>query len=48
LASFAARTRIAYVHLNNTNPLVDPASSEARETRDAGFEIAYDGLTFTI
>jgi pyrroloquinoline quinone biosynthesis protein B len=48
LADLAARTRIVYTHLNNTNPLVDSASREARETRDAGFEIAEDGLTLSL
>ncbi len=47
LGDLAARTRILYTHLNNTNPLVDSASREAGETRDAGFEVAADGLTFS-
>jgi pyrroloquinoline quinone biosynthesis protein B len=36
--------RKVYVHLNNTNPAVDPASPEAAEIRAAGWEIARDGM----
>ncbi len=48
LGDLAADTRLVYTHLNNTNPLVDFDSSEASETRAAGFEIAEDGLTFSL
>jgi len=40
--------RGVYVHLNNTNPAVDPASPEAAEVRDAGWEIARDGMEITL
>jgi pyrroloquinoline quinone biosynthesis protein B len=33
-----------YIHLNNTNPLVDPSSPEARWVSAAGVEVARDGL----
>jgi pyrroloquinoline quinone biosynthesis protein B len=36
--------RRIYVHLNNTNPAVDPASPEAAAIRAAGWEIARDGM----
>jgi len=32
------------IHMNNTNPILDQDSVEYRCVRDAGFEIAYDGL----
>lgn len=32
------------IHLNNTNPALDPASPEAALVRAAGFEIAEDGM----
>lgn len=37
--------RRVLVHLNHTNPLCDPTSSEHRAVSDAGFEVAVDGLT---
>jgi pyrroloquinoline quinone biosynthesis protein B len=36
--------RKVYVHLNNTNPAIDPASPQAAQVRAAGWEIARDGL----
>jgi pyrroloquinoline quinone biosynthesis protein B len=36
--------RRIFVHLNNSNPAVDPASREAAEARAAGWEIARDGM----
>jgi pyrroloquinoline quinone biosynthesis protein B len=36
------------IHINNTNPILDEDSAENRAVRDAGFEIAYDGMEFTL
>ena len=36
--------RVLYIHLNNTNPLLDPASPEAGWVRATGIEVARDGL----
>ena len=36
------------IHINNTNPILDENSAEHRAVRDAGFEIAYDGMEFTL
>lgn len=49
LAAFAPLGigRRIYVHLNNSNPVVDPESPEAAEVRAAGWEVAYDGLEMT-
>ena len=33
-----------YTHMNNSNPILDPASAQARQLRQAGFEVASDGL----
>jgi pyrroloquinoline quinone biosynthesis protein B len=37
-------TRKILIHINNTNPILDEESPENREVRDAGWEIAYDGM----
>jgi pyrroloquinoline quinone biosynthesis protein B len=47
LAAFARlprRARRFFAHLNNTNPLLDPASAAAQMMADAGFALAEDGL----
>lgn len=41
-------TRIVLTHLNHTNPLCDPGSSESAVVHEAGFEVAADGLVFEI
>lgn len=40
--------RGVYVHLNNTNPAVDPEGPQAAEARAAGWEIARDGLEIAL
>jgi pyrroloquinoline quinone biosynthesis protein B len=35
--------RKIYVHINNTNPMLDEASPEYRQVREAGWEVAEDG-----
>jgi pyrroloquinoline quinone biosynthesis protein B len=45
---FANRGRKVLIHINNTNPILDEESSEHREVRDAGWEIAYDGMEFSL
>ena len=47
LRRFPAMRRI-YTHLNNTNPLLDPASPESAEITAAGVEVVPDGATFTL
>jgi pyrroloquinoline quinone biosynthesis protein B len=39
----ADRRRI-YIHVNNTNPVLRPDSSEAQQLRAAGVELAFDGM----
>jgi pyrroloquinoline quinone biosynthesis protein B len=36
--------RSIYIHINNTNPILDARSDEARAVREAGVEIATDGM----
>jgi pyrroloquinoline quinone biosynthesis protein B len=36
------------IHLNNTNPALDEESAATRTLRDAGWEIAYDGMEFEL
>ena len=40
--------RRVLIHINNTNPILDEESPEHREVRDAGWEIAYDGMEFEL
>ncbi|MDD9911327.1 MAG: pyrroloquinoline quinone biosynthesis protein PqqB [Ahrensia sp.] len=40
--------RKIYVHINNTNPVWNPASAEHATIRSAGWEIAQDGLEVTL
>jgi len=37
------RPRKMYVHINNTNPMLNEAGAEYRQMRDAGWEMAEDG-----
>jgi len=40
--------RKIYTHMNNTNPILDEASAERREVEKAGWEVAEDGMDFTV
>jgi pyrroloquinoline quinone biosynthesis protein B len=42
------RPRKVAIHINNTNPILDEDSAEHREMRDAGWEIARDGMEFVL
>jgi pyrroloquinoline quinone biosynthesis protein B len=42
------RPRKIFLHINNTNPMLDEASPEHRRVRDAGWEIAEDGWQFDL
>jgi len=42
------RPRKIYVHINNTNPMLNEAGPEYRQVRDAGWEIAEDGWQFDL
>ena len=43
LADVDLKRRI-FIHINNTNPVLDPHSSEASAVQAAGWEIAFDGM----
>ena len=42
------RPRKVAIHINNTNPILNEGSPEYREMRDAGWEIAHDGMEFVL
>jgi pyrroloquinoline quinone biosynthesis protein B len=42
------RPRKVFVHVNNTNPMLDESSNEYREVRAAGWEVAEDGWQFNL
>jgi len=42
------KTKRVLTHINNTNPILNEESSEHRAVRDAGWEIAYDGMEFNL
>jgi len=42
------RPRKIFIHINNTNPMLDEASAQFRQVRDAGWEIAEDGWQFEL
>jgi len=44
LAQLPAATRRILIHINNTNPILDEQSAERAALRDAGIEVAFDGL----
>jgi pyrroloquinoline quinone biosynthesis protein B len=42
------KPRKMYIHINNTNPMLNEASAEYRGVREAGWELAEDGCHFTL
>lgn len=41
-------TRKIFIHINNTNPILDEESTEYRMVREAGWEVARDGTEITL
>jgi pyrroloquinoline quinone biosynthesis protein B len=37
--------RKVFIHINNTNPILDEESGAYRMVREAGWEVACDGMT---
>jgi pyrroloquinoline quinone biosynthesis protein B len=37
------RPQKVFIHINNTNPVLDPRSQERKMVEDAGWQIAHDG-----
>jgi pyrroloquinoline quinone biosynthesis protein B len=50
IARLASLTRMrkVFVHVNNTNPILDEAGPEYRQLRDAGWQVACDGMEMTL
>lgn len=50
LARLAAvkRPRKIFIHINNTNPMLDEGSAQYRQVREVGWEVAEDGWQFEI
>jgi len=42
------KTKRVLIHINNTNPVLNEESPEHRAVREAGWEIAYDGMEFNL
>lgn len=42
------KPRKIFVHVNNTNPILDESSSERRQVQASGWEVAEDGWRFTL
>ena len=37
-----------FIHINNTNPILREDSAQARTVREAGWQVARDGLDLTL
>ena len=46
--STLSRTRKVFIHINNTNPILDESSPERKAVSDAGWEVAWDGMEMTL
>lgn len=42
------KSRVIFTHINNSNPMLDPASDASASLRASGAEIAYDGMEVTL
>jgi len=42
------KPRKIFIHVNNTNPILDEDSAEYQRVREAGWEVAQDGLEFAL
>ena len=42
------RPRKIFIHINNTNPILDEESPERRMVRDSGWEVAWDGMEIAL
>jgi pyrroloquinoline quinone biosynthesis protein B len=48
LDGLTPQTRKVLIHINNTNPILDPHSVEHASLRAHGIEVAYDGMQFQL
>ncbi|MBT8069369.1 MAG: pyrroloquinoline quinone biosynthesis protein PqqB, partial [Gammaproteobacteria bacterium] len=42
------RNKVWFIHLNHTNPLLDPESAASKAVRLKGFNLAVEGLRLTL
>jgi pyrroloquinoline quinone biosynthesis protein B len=47
LRELPSKRRI-YIHINNSNPILQDDGAESAQLRAAGFEIAYDGMELSL
>jgi pyrroloquinoline quinone biosynthesis protein B len=40
--------RKIFFHINNTNPILDESSEAFAQVRDAGWEVAWDGMEIEV
>jgi pyrroloquinoline quinone biosynthesis protein B len=48
LALADIEARKVFIHINNTNPILDEGSEEYRRVREGGWEISFDGMNLTL
>jgi pyrroloquinoline quinone biosynthesis protein B len=48
LGRLPATTRKILIHINNTNPVLDEDGPEYARVRDAGIELACDGMDLSV
>ena len=48
LARLPAATRKILIHINNTNPILNEASTESAELSRRGVEVAWDGMEIVL
>ena len=48
LVAVASQGKRVYLHINNTNPILIKGSKEYEFVRAAGWDVAYDGMEFTL
>ena len=42
------RARRILIHINNTNPILNPASAEYQQLTEQGIEVAFDGMEINL
>jgi pyrroloquinoline quinone biosynthesis protein B len=48
MRALTSRGQRVYLHINNTNPILIEGSPEHRAVREAGWDVAYDGMEFVL
>ena len=44
----AGIARKAFIHINTTNPILERGSEAERTVKAAGWDISYDGMSFSV